>query len=430
MTDISIAKTLNRQLNQSVIGRGFWTHIGENWSRTLVVNVLQKLQVGSLVIEEQGETSTFGDLGCNSGLHARLIIHDPSAYRHIALGGSIGAGEAFMQGLWESPDLVKLVQLMARNLTLLNGLDKSRPWIGRLFSRLMHRLNRNSRQGSKRNISAHYDLGNDFFELFLDSSLMYSSAVYADKDWDLEQAAQHKLDLVCQKLELSPDDHVLEIGTGWGGLAIYMAKHYGCKVTTTTLSREQLHYATQAVKREGLEDRITLLLQDYRDLQGQYDKLVSIEMIEAVGHKYYTTFFRQCAHLLKADGLMLIQAITIADQRYEDAKHSVDFIQRYIFPGGSLPSNAVMAGHIACDTDMQICDLHDIGEDYAITLQHWYQRYLDQLSLIKQQGFDDTFCRMWEFYLAYCEGGFRERAISTVQLLCAKPEAKPQLRCR
>jgi cyclopropane-fatty-acyl-phospholipid synthase len=426
MTDMSIAKTLTKQLSNSEKGRGFWAHVSDNWSRSLVLNLLKNLHVGSLIIEERGESVCFGDRSCDSNLHATLIIRDVSAYRHIALGGSIGAGEAYMQGLWDSPDLVKVVRVMARNLNLLNSVDRSRPWVGRLLSRIIHSGNRNSRKGSKRNISAHYDLGNDFFELFLDPALMYSSAVFTDKHCSLELAAQHKLELVCQKLDLSDTDHVLEIGTGWGGLAIYMAKHYGCRVTTTTLSREQFNYAQQAVRREGLEDRVTLLLHDYRDLTGQYDKLVSIEMIEAVGHQYYQTFFRQCSHLLKADGLMLIQAITIADQRYEQARQSVDFIQRYIFPGGSLPSNAVMAHHIARDTDMQICDLHDIGEDYAITLQHWHQRFISQLPRVKQQGFDEAFCRMWGFYLAYCEGGFRERAISTVQLLCAKPQARPE----
>ena len=293
---------------------------------------------------------------------------------------------------------------------------------------LMHSFNANTRDGSRKNISAHYDLGNEFFELFLDPTMMYSAAMYPGKEATLEQAAVHKLDRMCQKLELGPGDHLLEIGTGWGGMAIHAAKHYGCHVTTTTISKEQFDYAKARVEAEGLSDQITLLLEDYRDLSGQYDKLVSIEMIEAVGHEYYDSYFSKCSELLKPEGLMAIQAITIADQRYDYARKSVDFIQRYIFPGGCLPSNAIIADKVANKTDMQIVNIEDITEHYADTLQDWRQRFFDQLEAVRKQGFDDVFCRMWDFYLAYCEGGFRERAISTGQFVMAKPSYRFQRR--
>jgi cyclopropane-fatty-acyl-phospholipid synthase len=270
----------------------------------------------------------------------------------------------------------------------------------------------------------HYDLGNDFFKLFLDPTMMYSSAVFPNQETSLDEASLYKLDLICQKLQLSDKDHLMEIGTGWGGMAIYAAKHYGCRVTTTTISEEQYNYACAAVKREGLEDKITLLLKDYRDLDGDYDKLVSIEMIEAVGHEYYDSYFQKCSELLKPDGLMLIQAITILDQRYKHAKNNVDFIQRYIFPGGCLPSNEVISKSVANKTDLHIVDLHDIGMDYARTLAEWRKRFNGSADQVDSMGFDDVFYRMWEFYLCYCEGGFTERAISAAQFLFAKPYAR------
>jgi cyclopropane-fatty-acyl-phospholipid synthase len=251
--------------------------------------------------------------------------------------------------------------------------------------------------------------------------MMYSSAVYPRAEADLEEAAEHKLDLLCRQLELSADDHLLEIGTGWGGLAVHAAKLYGCRVTTTTISREQYERACQRVRDEGLEDRVTLLLKDYRELEGQYDKLVSVEMIEAVGHQFYSNYFEKCSSLLKPKGLMAIQAITMVDQRYEQARDSVDFIKRYIFPGGCLPSVEVISKHLREDTDMQMVHLRDITEHYADTLRDWRVRFFDRIEDVRRMGFDETFIRMWEFYLCYCEGGFRERVIGTVQLTFAKP---------
>jgi cyclopropane-fatty-acyl-phospholipid synthase len=291
----------------------------------------------------------------------------------------------------------------------------------RLGLKLSHALKRNTRDGARKNISAHYDLGNDFFRLFLDPTMMYSAALFPTDKTTLEEASIAKLEELCQQLELTSGDHLLEIGTGWGGMAIHAARKYGCRVTTTTISREQYEYACARVREEGLQDRVTVLCEDYRNLRGSFDKLVSIEMIEAVGHDFYSSYFQRCSQLLKPEGKMVIQAITIADQRYAAARDSVDFIQRYIFPGGSLPSVSVIADHLARDTDMQMIHLRDITRDYALTLAHWRERFLQAQSAVRDMGFDQTFMRMWEFYLAYCEGGFRERIIGTVQLAFAKP---------
>ncbi|MGB2271426.1 MAG: class I SAM-dependent methyltransferase, partial [Pseudomonadales bacterium] len=275
---------------------------------------------------------------------------------------------------------------------------------------------------AQKNISAHYDLGNDFFSLFLDQSMMYSSAVFNDESASLYDASTAKLETICQQLKLNANDHLLEIGTGWGSMAIYAAQNFGCRVTTTTISKEQYDYALDRVTALGLNDKVTVLMEDYRKLTGRYDKLVSIEMIEAVGRQYFSEYFGRCADLLKPDGLMLIQAITIADQRYEKATRAVDFIQRYIFPGGCLPSVNIIGHHVASDTDMMIVSLRDIGRDYALTLERWREQFMDKLEAVRSQGFDERFIRMWEYYLCYCEGGFRERAISTVQVVMAKPE--------
>jgi len=298
-------------------------------------------------------------------------------------------------------------------------------WWTKLALKLAHLGNRNTQSGSRKNISAHYDLGNDFFALFLDSSLMYSSAVFPSSDSNLEDASRHKLELICQSLELSADDHLIEIGTGWGGMAIHAAEHYGCRVTTTTISEEQFNKAREEVKDKGLEDKITVLCKDYRDLEGQFDKLVSIEMIEAVGHEFYESYFRCVSKLLKPHGKAVIQAITIPDQRYEEARDYVDYIKRYIFPGGCLPSIKIISENLAQYTDMQMIDLIDITKDYARTLEAWHHAFLEQMEVVREMGFDDRFINMWRFYLSYCEGGFRERIIGTFQITMAKPGYRP-----
>jgi cyclopropane-fatty-acyl-phospholipid synthase (EC 2.1.1.79) len=391
-------------------------------AKKAVLAVCKRLQRGHLTIEDNGEVYRFGEPAEKAEIIAHIQVHQYSAYRDVFFHGSIGSGEAYMRGAWTSPDLLNVIQLWVANAKILDKMDNERPWISRFMAKILHSFNENSRFGSRKNISAHYDLGNDFFKLFLDKTMMYSSAVFPEKTSTLEEGSLHKLELLCQKLQLTDSDHLLEIGTGWGGLAVYAAKNYGCKVTTTTISKEQHDYAQQRVDELGLQNQVTVLLEDYRDLRGQYDKLVSVEMIEAVGHEYYADYFSRCSQLLKAGGLMAIQAITISDQRYQQAKQSVDFIQRYIFPGGCLPSNEVIASCVSRHTDMHIIDLQDITAHYARTLRLWREAFFSELEQVKTQGFDDVFCRMWEFYLCYCEGGFRERVISTGQFVFAKPD--------
>ena len=311
------------------------------------------------------------------------------------------------------------------NLEVLDTLEGGLARIGRPLLKGLHWLNRNTRSGSRRNISAHYDLGNALFEQMLDPTMMYSAAMFASDTDSLEQAQLHKLERICRKLDLKPEDHLLEIGTGWGGMALYAASHYGCRVTTTTLSQQQYDYTRQRIEDQGLGERITLLLKDYRDLTGEYDKLVSIEMIEAVGHRYLAQYFQQCARLLKPDGLMLLQAITMRDQRYEQARNAVDFIQRYIFPGGALPSVTRMLDSLTQSTDLNLHHMEDFGLHYARTLHLWHQNLVQSRHSLEALGYDEPFFRLWEFYLCYCEGGFMERAIGTAQLLLAKPDARP-----
>lgn len=404
-------------------------------AKKIVLTGLSKLTIGHLVIEDKsaiGESNQtaeiyeFGQAKETAECSACICVENTTAYRDVFFNSSIGAGEAYMQGHWTTPNLLAVITLMVKNLEQVNKMDSERPLLNRLSAKFFHYLNANTRRKAKKNISAHYDLGNDFFSLFLDQSMMYSAAIYPNKNATLAEASTFKLDQICQKLNLSATDHLLEIGTGWGGMAIHAAKHYHCQVTTTTISQEQYQYAKQRVEAEGLADKVTVLMQDYRQLTGQYDKLVSIEMIEAVGHQFYKNYFSQCSHLLKPNGMMLIQAITIADQRYDYAKNSVDFIQRYIFPGGSLPSNEIITHHVARNTDMQLISIDDITEHYADTLADWRDAFINKLHQVKEQGFNDVFCRMWEYYLCYCEGGFRERAISTAHFTMVKPQFRFQ----
>jgi cyclopropane-fatty-acyl-phospholipid synthase len=389
-------------------------------ARQTVHASLKNIKHGSLIIEENGHEIIFGDTRENSGI-ARVIVRDARAYSLIFKNGDIGAGEAYMLGYWYSPQLLNVIQIFVRNMQELDNINGMQSWWRSAIGFFFHWWRNNTLKQARKNISAHYDLSNDFFKLFLDETMAYSSAIFQDESQSLAQASLQKFEHICERLQLNKDDHLLEIGTGWGGLAIYAAKNHGCRVTTTTLSKEQYGYAREWVEREGLSDRITLLLKDYREIEGQFDKLVSVEMIEAVGSRYYQQYFSKCNALLKKDGLMLIQAITISDQRYQSSVNSIDFIKRYIFPGGQLPSNAIIAQHLAEDTDMQLIGLEDITRDYATTLLNWRQRFMAKLEKVRQLGADDSFIRMWEYYLCFCEGGFRERVIHTGQFLMAKP---------
>ncbi|MBB1117547.1 class I SAM-dependent methyltransferase [Stenotrophomonas sp. W1S232] len=378
---------------------------------------------GQLVIQDALGTLQLGQ--ADSGPSITLQIHDPGFYRALATHGSVGAGQAYMDGLWQCSDLVALIQLLVRNRDLLDGMETGSARLGGLAMKALHALRRNTREGSRRNIAAHYDLGNEFFGLFLSPDLMYSSAFWEGAEDTLEAASTRKLDLICRKLGLGPEDHVLEIGTGWGGFALHAARHYGCRVTTTTISREQHDLAAQRIAEAGLGGRITLLQSDYRDLSGQYDKLVSIEMIEAVGADFQDSYFGQIGRLLKPDGLALVQAITIEDHRYEQALKSVDFIKRHVFPGCFIPSINAMLASKTRSSDLALVALEDFGLSYARTLQAWRERFLAQLPAVRAQGFDERFIRLWEFYLAYCEGGFRERSIGVSHLVLAKPGWRP-----
>lgn len=385
---------------------------------------LMAIQRGSLDISDGRTVDRYGTASEQYPLNETVRVHDPRFYSEMAFGGSVGAGEAYMQGYWNTDDLTAVMRIILQNRDVLDGMETGWARLTEPVRKMLHWAARNTRSGSRRNIQAHYDLGNDFFKLFLDPTMMYSSAIFEHEGMSLEAASIAKLDRICRKLDLKPDDHVMEIGTGWGGFALHAARHYGCHVTTTTISPSQHDVARERVAAAGLNERITLLQKDYRDLTGQYDRLVSIEMIEAVGHQYYDTFFRKCSELLKPEGAMLLQAITIADQRYEAAKKSVDFIQRYIFPGSCIPSVAAMTGAVARATDMRLTDLKDIGPDYAVTLRCWRKNFFANLEQVRALGYPESFIRMWEFYLCYCEAGFIERVISDVQLLLVKPLAR------
>lgn len=376
---------------------------------------------GRITLVAGADHRHYGQRTARCPIDVTVRVHDARFWSELAFGGSIGAGEAYMHGYWSVNDLTGLVRILLQNRAVLDGMETGLARLTDPLQKALHWLNRNTRAGSRRNIAAHYDLGNDFFRLFLDPTMMYSSAIFEHPQMTLEQAQRARLDRICLKLDLRPSDHLLEIGTGWGGMAIHAAQHYGCRVTTTTISRQQYELARERIAQAGLEDRITLLLEDYRDLDGRYDKLVSIEMIEAVGHQYYDTYFARCGRLLADDGLMLLQAITIADQRYETARRSVDFIQRHIFPGSTIPSVTAMLAAATRSSDLKLAHLEDIGPHYATTLRKWRGNFRRNIEAVRALGYPDEFIRMWEFYLCYCEGGFAERALGDVHMLLARP---------
>jgi len=400
------------------------TSVAGSIPATLVHQLLNRLQFGSLTLIEQGQQYHFG---VKSKIHCRVHIHSSDVYSKILFGGAIGAAEAYMDGDWSTDNLTGVVRLFLRNRHVLEQMQSKMTLLTRYANKLFHYLRRDTINGSKRNIAAHYDLGNGFFSLFLDPTMLYSSGIFADPPDSMEQASYNKLDIICRKLELKPEDHLLEIGTGWGSLARFAAENYGCRVTTTTISEEQYNFAVKQIKAAGLSDRVTVLKQDYRKLTGSYDKLVSVEMIEAVGLKNLPVFFERCAALLKPEGVMLLQSITIADQRYRQASKSVDFIQRYIFPGGALPSVTALTSVATSSSDLRSYGLEDITEHYAETLHRWRDSFMDSLPQVRQMGFDEHFIRMWDYYLAYCEGGFLENAIGCVHLQFYKPQFRRTL---
>lgn len=380
-------------------------------AQTLVLSRLNQMTDGQILLDDQCDRTVLGTEAAD-GLQANVTVHDPKFYRRLATGGSLGLAESFLDGEWTCDDLPALIRIFCRNLHRFQG-----GWLqqaGRSAARVGHWLSRNTKEGSRRNIGAHYDLGNDFFSLFLDPSMMYSSAIYPTPQATLEDAQQYRMNEVCRQLDLQSHDHLLEIGTGWGGMAIYAAENYGCRVTTTTISRQQYEYAVAQVAAADLQDQVTVLLEDYRDLNGRYDKLVSLEMIEAVGPQFYDTYFLRCGELLKPDGRLLIQAIVMPEQRYEGYLKSVDFIQKYIFPGGSLPSVAAMQDSATRKTSLRMLALNDFADGYARTLREWRRRFHAKLEQVREQGYSERFIRMWDYYLCYCEAAFDERSVGVV----------------
>ncbi len=390
-------------------------------ARQAVLSLLSKLKHGRIMIIESNHRKSFGEASQTSALQAEISVHHSQFYSRILFGGSIGAAEAYMERLWSADDLTVVMRILALNQKAFSDMEKGLARVTAPFYKFYHYVRKNTKAGSRKNILAHYDLGNDFYALFLDQTMTYSCGIFEREDSTLREASEAKYDRICRKLQFAAGDRVLEIGTGWGGFAVHAARDYGVQVTTTTISEEQHQFAQHRIKTAGLEDRITLLKKDYRDLSGKFDKLVLIEMIEAVGHHFYPTFFQTCSRLLKDDGLMALQAITIGDQIFDRHKRSVDFIKRYIFPGSCIPSITAISHAIAKNTDLRLIHLEDITPHYARTLHAWRQRFFASLDKVREMGYSDTFIRMWQYYLCYCEAGFAERYIGDVQMLFAKP---------
>jgi cyclopropane-fatty-acyl-phospholipid synthase len=388
-------------------------------AKKMVFRLLGAMKFGQIVVRDGKDRWTFGP---DPTLTAHVTVRDPNFYRQVVFGGSIGAGEAYINHLWDVDDLTILSRIMVLNMDMLDRMERGLGWILQIFRLLGHAAKHNSRKGSKRNIVAHYDLGNELYRSFLDPTMMYSAAIYPKESSSLEEASYHKLETICKKLDLKPTDRVIEIGSGWGGFAIHAARNYGCHVTTTTISDAQYAEAKKRILAAGLANRITLLKSDYRDLEGSFDKLVSIEMVEAVGRKYLPTFFKKCGELLTANGMMLLQAITIRDNKYDQYSRSVDFIQRHIFPGGHILSVTRMLNMITGKTDMVVRNLEDFGLDYARTLRDWRHRFGKAFPSLREHGYDERFRRLWEYYLCYCEGGFQEQSISVVHLVASRPK--------
>jgi cyclopropane-fatty-acyl-phospholipid synthase len=389
------------------------------WRRA-VLSRLERLGRGTLTVEDAGGVVTLGRPSPD-GLSARVVVRRPEFWRRLALGGSVGAGESYADGDWDADDLTAVVRLLARNRAALSELDGGLAWLGRPAASLFALLRRNTRAGARRNIAEHYDLGNDFFALMLDPTMTYSAAVFDPPGLTLEEASRRKLELLCRKLDLGPSDHLLEIGSGWGSLAIHAASRTGCRVTTTTISRAQHEEATDRVARAGLAGRVTVLLEDYRDLTGRYDKVVSVEMIEAIGAEQYPTFFDRCAARLAPGGRLAVQAITIADQEYERARREVDFIKRHVFPGGCIPSVTGLLDAATAASDLRLRHLEDLTPHYVRTLAAWRDNLAARREAVERIT-TERFRRLWDFYLCYCEGGFAERYVGLVQLVFDRPE--------
>ena len=398
--------------------------LGPAWiARGLIKGRLSAISGGLLSVRDPwGEW----DAGESAGERIVLNVEDPAAYLAIVTGGSLGAATAYMNGKWSCSNLTGLLRLLIRNMSVVDGVETGFARAANGIARLHHKLRANTHTGSRQNIHEHYDLGNDLFALFLDETMTYSAGIFESDSSTLYEASVAKLDRICRKLDLGPDDHVLEIGSGWGSFAMHAASNYGCRVTTTTISREQFDLAGERIARAGLADRIDILLEDYRNLSGRYDKVVSIEMVEAVGHEFLPGYFKKCAELLKEDGAMLLQAITMPDQRYDQYLRSSDFIRRYIFPGSCVPSMGALVNAMGAGSDLKPVQIEDIGPHYATTLRLWRERFNARLDEVRRLGYPERFVRMWNFYLSYCEAGFEERYLGDLQMLLHKSACRQQ----
>jgi cyclopropane-fatty-acyl-phospholipid synthase len=390
-----------------------------SFARSLILKLLSRIQFGKITLVEEGVEQTYiGQV--KSELHSVVRVHNNRLFKKLLFSGTLGAAESYIAGEWETDNLTHLIEIILKNKKIFEGFDnKFTTFINSCFN-VLARLRKNNKKTAKKNILAHYDLGNDFFQLFLDKNMMYSCAVYTNLNDSLDTAALHKLALIANALRLNSQDHILEIGTGWGGFAIYAAQKWGCKVTTTTISDRQYNFVKDKIHKLNLQNQIEVLNKDYRELNGKYDKLVSIEMLEAVGHQYFKTFFKKCDTLVKPGGLLFLQAITIHDQLYHKAKNEMDFIKKYIFPGGCLPSAEIIHTVIATQTTMQLMEWRDIGVQYVKTLMDWRARFFANMNDIKMLNFPEGFIRTWDFYFCYCAAGFAQNNISSVQALWCK----------
>lgn len=393
----------------------------DRWARKIVTRLFSKITWGRIKIVENAGVTLFGKSETDDQTEVTLEILHPRFYSATVFGGSVGLAEAYISGLWKCSDLTGLVRILIRNLSVLERVEYGPAWMNLLLRKFFHLFHRNTKLGSRKNILAHYDLSNDFYSLFLDGTMTYSCGIFESELTSLEEASLAKYDRICRKLQLGPQDHVVEIGSGWGGFATFVAENFGCHVTTTTISDNQYEYAVGMIGRKGLREKVNVLKKDYRDMSGQFDKLVSIEMIEAVGHQFMDKFFKVCSSLLKPNGIMALQAITITDQRYRQHVRDVDFIKRYIFPGSCLTAVTHICDVISRSTDLRLIHMEDITSHYARTLRCWRERFFDRIDDVKRMGFPENFVRMWEYYLCYCEGAFRERYIGDVQMIFSKP---------
>lgn len=393
----------------------------DRFARRVVTSQLSGLTRGEIILRDANGVSELGEA---ADLKVSLQVHRPRFFRQAVLGGKLSVADSYLRGDWDCDDLTSLCRIFVRNRQSGDRLDRGAAKLAGYGHRLFHWWNQNSRNGSRRNIAAHYDLGNDFYRLWLDETLAYSSGIFPEPESSMQEASVEKFDRVCRKLDLHTDDEVLEIGTGWGGFAMHAATQYGCHVTTTTISQEQFSVANQRINDAGLQEQVSLLQEDYRDLRGQFDKLVSIEMIEAVGHKYLDQYLGQCGKLLRPDGSMVLQAIVMPEHSYANYLQSVDFIQRYVFPGGCLPSLEAILGAAGRKTDLRFVHAEDFAPHYAETLRRWRQSFQLRLDDVRQLGYSEEFIRLWNYYLCYCEAAFEERYVGVLQVQFDKPECR------